>query len=129
MFYLSAASKSKLLGVHSDLCAVVEECIKITPVDFKVLEGVRSIERQKLLVASGASSTMNSRHITGHAVDLGALEDGKVVWHWPLYFKIAEAMLASGKKLGVPVEAGAYWKKFPDGPHFQLTWEAYPINK
>lgn len=75
-FALSQKSVDRLAGVHPKLVAVVNLAITISPVDFAVLEGLRTIERQKSLVAAGASKTMRSRHLTGHAVDLGAIVDG-----------------------------------------------------
>ena len=69
-YKLGTRSLQSLSGVHPDLVAVVKRAIQITPQDFTVIEGVRNIERQKQLVAKGASKTMNSRHITGHAVDM-----------------------------------------------------------
>jgi peptidoglycan L-alanyl-D-glutamate endopeptidase CwlK len=106
---------------------VVMEAIRITSVDFAVLEGMRSLERQKQLVARGASTTMNSRHITGHAVDLGAYVDGEIRWDWPLYYKIADAMFQAAEEKVVDIDWGGHWKSFPDGPHFQLSWEKYPV--
>lgn len=126
MFVLSQASKSKLTGVHPDLVRVVERAISITDVDFKVLEGMRPPERQAQLVRAGASTTMRSRHLTGHAVDLGALINGKIRWDWPLYYKIAAAMKLAAADLNIPIEWGGDWKKFKDGPHFQLPWKDYP---
>lgn len=125
-FRLSNRSLGRLAGVHSDLFRVVERAIQITPIDFAVLEGLRSEARQKVLFDSGASSTMNSRHLTGHAVDLGAWVDGKIAWDWPLYHKIAAAMKQAAAEKGVPIEWGGDWKSFPDGPHFQLPWREYP---
>jgi peptidoglycan L-alanyl-D-glutamate endopeptidase CwlK len=111
--------------VHADLVKVVERAIEVTTVDFVVLEGLRTPERQKILVESGASQTLNSRHITGHAVDLGAWVDGEVRWDWPLYHKIASAMKEAANELGVPIVCGADWRKFPDGPHFELDRRVY----
>lgn len=119
-FKLGWLSRSKLKGVHSDLVRVVERAIELTTVDFKVLEGLRSVDRQAQLVRAGASRTMLSRHITGHAVDLGALVDGKIRWDWPLYYKIAEAMKTAALELGTPLEWGGDWETFKDGPHYQL---------
>ena len=87
-FALGNKSRVNLNGVHPDLVRVVELAIKKTPVDFTVTEGLRTIERQKQLVAAGASKTLSSRHITGHAVDLAALIDGKVEWSWPCIRKL-----------------------------------------
>jgi peptidoglycan L-alanyl-D-glutamate endopeptidase CwlK len=83
-FVLSKKSLDRLSGVHPKLVEVVKRAIELTGIDFTVLEGVRSKARQAQLVAAGASKTMNGRHITGHAVDLGALVAGSVRWDWPL---------------------------------------------
>ena len=125
MFKLSQKSLDRLSGVHPDLVAVVKRAIEITEVDFAVLEGVRSLARQEQLIKAGASQTMRSRHLTGHAVDLGAYV-GQIRWDWPLYDKIALAMKAAAIELQIAIEWGGDWKSFKDGPHFQLTWEAYP---
>lgn len=69
---------------------------------------------------------MNSRHLTGHAVDLGGMVGGVVRWDWALYHKIADAMKAAAAELNIPIECGADWVTFPDGPHFQLPWKQYP---
>lgn len=127
-FTLSQKSKDRLTGVHSDLVELVERAIQITEIDFAVNEGVRSLARQEQLFAAGASKTMKSRHLTGHAVDLVAMIDGHVHWDWPLYHKLADAMKAASAELGIPIECGADWKSFPDGPHFQLPWKEYPIS-
>jgi len=122
-YKLSLRSKQKLSGVHPDLVAVVQRAIEITEQDFSVLEGLRSIERQKELYKSGKSKTMNSRHLTGHAVDLAPYP---LSWDWEYFYPIADAMNEAAKELGVDVEWGGDWKSFPDGPHFQLSWETYP---
>lgn len=124
-FRLGERSISRLVGVHPDLVRVVRLAIGITPVDFAVIEGLRSPERQAELVRAGASRTMNSRHLTGHAVDLAAYVGGEVRWDWGLYPRIAGAMKDASKELRVPIEWGGDWK-FKDGPHFQLDWKAYP---
>ena len=128
MFKLGRRSVERLQGVHPDLVKVVERAIEMSPVDFTVLEGLRSPERQQTLVASGASQTLNSRHITGHAVDLGAWVDNQVDWSWPLYHKIANAMKAAANELGVAIVWGGDWKTFKDGPHYQLPWKIYPVT-
>lgn len=126
MYKLGPRSQMRLKGVHPDLVKVVERAIEVTTVDFTVLEGLRDPARQKVLVDSGASQTLNSRHITGHAVDLGAWVDNQVDWSWPLYFKIAAAMKEAAKQVGVPIEWGGDWRTFKDGPHFQLPKKEYP---
>lgn len=126
MFKLGKRSIERLQGVHPDLVKVVERAIDLSPVDFTVLEGLRSPERQQTLVASGASQTLNSRHITGHAVDLGAWVDNQVDWSWPLYTKIANAMKAAANELGIAIVWGGDWRTFKDGPHFELDRKYYP---
>lgn len=126
MYSLGPRSKQRLRGVHPDLVKVVERAIKITEVDFTVLEGLRTPERQKALVEAGASQTLNSRHLTGHAVDLGAWVGDEVRWDWPLYHKIAAAMKEAARLEGVKIVWGGDWKRFADGPHFELDRKAYP---
>lgn len=125
-FSLSARSLKALAGVHSDLVRVVRRAIALTDTDFIVTEGLRTLSRQRQLVAAGASQTMRSRHLTGHAVDLAAMVSGKIRWDWPLYPKLAAAMKKAASEEGVPLEWGGDWKSFKDGPHFQLPWEKYP---
>ena len=125
MYELGPRSKMRLKGVHPALVRVVERAIQITPVDFTVLEGRRSVERQKTLVEAGSSWTMNSRHITGHAVDLGAWVDDQVDWSWPLYDRIAKAMREAADELKVKIVWGGSWK-VKDGPHFELDRTEYP---
>ena len=125
-YVLSKKSLDRLSGVHQDLVEVVKRAIEITEVDFAVLEGVRSKTRQEQLVKAGASQTMRSRHLTGHAVDLGAYVGGQVRWDWPLYYKIADAIKKAAAELNVSIEWGGDWKTFKDGPHFQLPFKEYP---
>ena len=125
-FRLSKKSLDRLTGVHPDLVSVVKRAIEISEIDFTVLEGVRSQARQEQLLKAGASQTMKSRHLTGHAVDLGAFVGGSVRWDWPLYDKIAAAMKAAAAELKIPLEWGGDWRSFKDGPHYQLPWKAYP---
>jgi peptidoglycan L-alanyl-D-glutamate endopeptidase CwlK len=125
-FKLSARSRSRLTGVHPDMVRVVERAIQLTDVDFAVIEGVRTLEKQRGYVASGASQTLNSRHLTGHAVDLAAYVGKELRWDWPLYHKIAAAMKQAAVELSISIVWGGDWKKFPDGPHFELSRKDYP---
>lgn len=122
-YELSETSKKRLEGVHPDLVAVVERTLEISPMKFVVLEGLRTSARQKKLVASGASKTMKSRHLTGHAVDLAPVVDGEVTWHWPCYHEFAVSVKQAAKELGIAIEWGGDWKSFKDGPHWQLPWD------
>ena len=124
-YSLGTRSVKRLNGVHPDLVAVVKRAIEITDQDFTVLEGMRSLARQKQLVKRGASKTMNSRHLTGHAVDIAPWVNGAVSWDWKFYYAMAKAMKQAATELGVHLEWGGDWKSFPDGPHFQLSWKSY----
>lgn len=126
-YRLGLRSRLRLRGVHPDLVRVVEYAIKASEVDFTVLEGVRSAKRQRKLFDAGASKTLNSRHLTGHAVDLGAYVDGGVRWDWPLYYKIADAVKAAAREMGISVQWGGDWRSFRDGPHWQLPRSRYPV--
>ena len=126
MFRLSTRSISRLKNVHPDLVKVVNRAIQISTVDFAVLEGLRTAERQQQLVKAGASLTLKSRHLTGHAIDLGAMVDGKIRWDWPLYHKIAEAMKDAARELKIAIVWGGDWRMFKDGPHFELDRKVYP---
>lgn len=125
-FVLGQRSLDRLKGVHPDLVKVVKRAIEITPIDFTVLEGLRTVERQKKLVAQGASKTMKSRHITGHAVDIAPFVNGEIRWDWPLYHKLAPAMKQAAKELNVPIIWGGSWRTFKDGPHWELDRKKYP---
>jgi peptidoglycan L-alanyl-D-glutamate endopeptidase CwlK len=125
MYKLGTRSKKRLEGVHEDMVKVVELAIQISEVDFTVTDGLRSLERQKELFKSGATKTMNSRHLTGHAVDLAAYIDNSISWDWAFYEKISKAMKEASKKLGIPIEWGGDWTTFKDGPHFQLPFNKY----
>jgi peptidoglycan LD-endopeptidase CwlK len=127
---------------------VVKEAITLTKIDFGVTEGLRTVERQKELVAAGKSQTMYSKHIDGHAVDLVAYIGSDICWELNLYDDIADAMKAAAQELGVSIVWGAAWsiqditkwddtmeaamlsyvdlrrsqgrRPFLDGPHFQI---------
>lgn len=115
-FRFSTRSRANLLGVHADLVAVVERALTYSRVDFTVIEGLRTIERQRALVAAGASQTMASRHLSGHAVDLAPWIDGTVRWDMGSYYALAEAMQRASRELAVPVTWGACWARL-DQPY------------
>ena len=154
MFKLSQRSLDRLQGVHPDLVSLVKKAIELTEVDFTVTEGLRSKEEQQRLVAERKSWTFNSRHLTGHAVDLGAWVNGSLSYDWEYYFQIADAMRRASIELGIPVQWGGLWRKnlaeeegslkglqqifvrdfqqaqgrspHLDGPHFELPRIQYP---
>ena len=109
MFRLSTRSMSRLEGINSDLITVVTEAIKLTKVDFGVTCGMRTVEEQEKLVASGASQTMKSKHLEGRAVDLVAYVGSSVTWQLNMYDDLADSMAKAAKDLGVPLKWGAAW--------------------
>lgn len=125
-FVLGKRSLSNLEGVHPHLVAVVRRAIEITPQDFTVIEGRRSYERQKTLVRKGFSKTMNSRHLTGHAVDIVPYPIAhRLSYPDHMWEQVAEAMERAAKERNVDLEWGfAKWGW--DKPHYQLSWESYP---
>ncbi|MFC0634587.1 M15 family metallopeptidase [Brevundimonas balnearis] len=123
---LDARSRARLKGVHPRLAAVTERAAEITPVGFIVTEGLRTRARQAALVKAGASRTLNSRHLTGHAIDVAAVVDGKVRWDWPLYPRIADAFRRAAAEQGTALIWGGDWPRLRDGPHFELDRKAFP---
>ena len=126
---LGQRSLSRLEGVHPDLVRVVKRAAAMSSLDFTVLEGLRTTARQKQLYDQGATKTMNSRHITGHAVDLAPMIGGTIRWDWPLYHQLAEVVKAAAKAENVPIQWGGDWRTFKDGPHWELPWKFYPKGK
>lgn len=140
----SIAGADKLKGVHNVLVGLVTEAAQRSGVPFTVIEGLRTAARQAQLVKAGASKTSNSRHLTGHAVDLWPLdpETRKALPSdaafkrgssearaasdrlWADLRKIAAVMKAIARERGIPIEWGGDWGW--DAPHFQLSRAAYP---
>lgn len=134
-FKLGQRSLSRLKGVDDRLVAVVKRAIALSEVDFTVLEGLRTVERQKELFAKKFTKTLKSKHIIGHAVDLAVFEmvngQRNVDWSNLTNFrKIRDAMFAAADELGVKIRWGGDWnrngksedEKFYDGPHFELDY-------
>lgn len=135
-----------LVGVRPDLVAVVQYALEICPQPFCVFEGLRTRERQRALVSMGASKTMESKHITGDAVDLVPVVDGKLSWTWEHIYPIAQAMRTAAQVKNVRIRWGGTWdtinettsppkelvawhvqerkesgrQAFIDGPHFEV---------
>jgi peptidoglycan L-alanyl-D-glutamate endopeptidase CwlK len=132
---LSARDQQRLQGVHPDLVRVVTRAAEVTDIPFMVMEGLRTRERQAQLLRARKTTTMNSRHLTGHAVDLVPLADTdgdgdiEISWRWQDYFRLAPVIKAVAVELGVSLEWGGDWRDFKDGPHWQLPWKAYPEPK
>jgi peptidoglycan L-alanyl-D-glutamate endopeptidase CwlK len=137
-FSLASASEAKLVGVHPDLARVVRRAAALCEQDFIVFEGVRSLARERSLIARGKSalkSPFRCRHVptkdptyglVSHAVDLVPIVDGRPQWLWPQIYPIARAMKAAAIAEHVAIEWGGDWRTLKDGPHYQLPWSLYP---
>lgn len=127
MLTLSDSSQSKLNGVHPDIQKVINRYLETGDIPITVLEGLRDLKTQKEYVRKGVSQTMRSRHLTGHAIDVAPLVDGKPSFSWPVYYRLAPQIKKAAKDVGVSLEWGGDWKSFKDGPHWQLPWKKYPV--
>ncbi len=130
-FYLGKKSLERLNGVHPDLVRVVKRAITISKLDFGVTEGLRTVERQKELLAAGKSTTMKSMHLPkedGHryAIDLYCRDvNGNVTWSHAWFRWVIQAMFTAAIIEGVPIKAGGLWRTFQDSPHFELDLQEY----
>ena len=125
MYKFGTRSISRLQGVHPDLVRVMEKSITNSPHDFSITEGLRTSERQRELVAQGASRTLMSRHLTGHAVDIAIIKDGKAVWDFPLYQEAADHIKKVAEAEGAPIIWGGDWRGLRDGVHYELDRKVY----
>jgi peptidoglycan L-alanyl-D-glutamate endopeptidase CwlK len=117
---LGKKSLERLAGVKEPLQNVIKTAIVSSPYDFSITCGLRTIEEQKVLVATGKSRTMKSKHLTGDAVDIAVFVDGKLTWDLKYYKVVATHIKKVAAKLGIKITWGGDWKSFIDGPHFQL---------
>lgn len=114
-YRLSILSLQRLDQVKPNLVMVIEKAINLSSVDFGVLQGLRTLEEQRENVRKGASQTMNSKHLTGDAVDLVAYAGGKISWDDSLYCFIAEAVRDASVQLGVKIRWGGCWGILEEG--------------
>ena len=141
-FNWSSRSLRNLQGVHPDLIAVANEALRITQKDFMVIDGVRTIQEQRLLFKKGKSQTMRSRHLTGHAIDIVPYP---VSWDFDDFYPLGNAFIKAAKNMDVPVRWGGNWREtdvrewmgsaeglvqsykgsFYDLPHFELPSRFY----
>lgn len=125
-FSFSRRSRDNLTGVHPDLIRIASLALTVSPLDFVVIEGRRTHERQKQLVRAGASRTYQSKHLTGHAIDVAAWVDGEIRWDWPLYPILGSAFKSSAASLGATFVWGGDWPRLRDGPHMEISPLAHP---
>lgn len=125
----SKRSLANLEGVHPDLRKVCDRAIELcqsVKIDFIVTDGCRTIEEQRVFVATGKSKTMRSRHLGGMAIDYVALVDGRVTYDVGYMEEIADLFKAAADELGVPIKWGGDWTSFKDTPHIELDKKVYP---
>lgn len=125
MYSFGVRSLSNLQGVHDDLSMVMEKAITNSPHDFSITEGRRTEARQQMLFETGKSRTLSSRHLTGHAVDIAIIKDGKAVWDFELYKEVADHVKRVAEELAISIKWGGDWTTFRDGPHFELDRKYY----
>lgn len=125
-YRFSKRSMGHLAEVHPHLAMVAVRALQLSPVDFGVTDGKRTMAEQKQEVAEGDSQTLNSRHLTGHAIDVMAYVDGQGSWEWEYYEQIGEAFKAAADELNVPIVWGGDWQSLRDGAHIELARRAYP---
>lgn len=129
-FKFGKSSEEKLSTVKPELADVARKALELSSIDFGITEGKRSEEKQKQLVAEGASKTMKSKHLTGDAIDIVCYTDGKITWDLEHYQTAAYAFALASKELDVDLRWGGSWKvnnfkldpnnKFIDAVHFEL---------
>ena len=131
-YQLSQRSLDRLHGVDQKLVAVVKRAIELSPIDFMVLEGVRTREQCMINYGKGRTASQcvakgvpakyaqpkvakvtwlnnpfASKHTVGKAVDLVPYP---VDWNTLSKFdEIAKAIKQAAKELGVNVRWGADW--------------------
>lgn len=122
-YKFSTRSWNNLQGVDPKLCVLMGRAIQYAPYDFMIIEGLRTEERQAELLRQGATTTMNSRHLTGHAVDIAIWHQGKVNWDFPKYKTLYKHIQEiADEEPGINITWGGNWKNFLDGPHYEITW-------
>lgn len=132
-------SLQKLQGVHPNLIKVLKTAIITSPIDFTIIEGVRTTKRQQDLYAQGRNGdkrpivtyadgvNKKSNHQPksdgyGHAIDFAPYINGKLDWNKHDNFKvIADHIVSTGAKMGIKITAGFYWQKPYDPPHIELS--------
>lgn len=128
------ASEACLRTVHPDMEKVCRRALELSPVDFGITEGIRSLDTQIAYVKRGASKTYNSRHLHGLAVDVAAYLDGKLTWKSDYYVEIHRAFDAAARELGIQIRWGGDWDRDEvwlekgefDLVHHELWKGAYP---
>lgn len=121
-------SERNLIGVDDRLQMVVirafelfgDAVTKLPGARMVITDGVRTPEQQAEYVAAGRSWTMNSRHLTGHAIDFAIIHRGAAVWELPVFERVwLGCFRPAGHFLDVPLAWGGDWST-RDGPHVEI---------
>ena len=126
---LSLRDMTRLEGVNNKIGRVLLRAAADGAPPFAVIEGLRTMKRQRELVMAGASKTMRSRHIHGFAVDIAPIIGKKISWDWPAFYPLATAIKKAAAAEGVALTWGGDWRTFKDGPHWELPHATYPDPK
>lgn len=127
---LNTRSKNNLKGVHPVLINIVNKAVEIITEDlpeysFVITSGVRTLEEQKKLLAEKKTKTLKSKHLTGHAVDIAVVINGKITWDIKEYKKLADKFKEAANELNADITWGGDFKTFIDGPHFEVDPNKY----
>ena len=129
MYSFSKRSLSNLMNVDEKLVLICNELIK--RIDFTVIEGYRTRERQKELFDKGFSKidgiSKKGKHnyFPSRAVDIIPYKKG----HNPfdgskesekMFNELAEEFKKVAKELNIAITWGGDWESFKDLPHFQI---------
>ena len=125
-FKFSKRSLENLQGIHPDLVMVTTHALSLSPVDFVVIDGLRTMDEQKILFAKGKSRRLDSRHLTGHAIDFAAWVNGEISWDIAHYKRITESFSKAAQQLGVRIVRGIDWPHLVDADHIELDKRDYP---
>ena len=121
-FVFSSRSLDVLAGVTPPLRQVATQALEISRIDFAVISGRRNRAQQRALVEAGKSLTMQSRHLTGEALDVVALDpaSGRADWSRAGLMEVAIAFHEAASRLGIRIAWGGSWRHFEDCPHIEL---------
>lgn len=119
-FKFGSRSLGNISGTHPELQRVILRALELSPVDFLVTDGLRTLAEQRRFVATGKSKTMKSKHLTGRAIDYVAWANGTFTYNYSKMLSISKAFKAASAELDIPIDWGGDWKSFVDTPHIQL---------
>ena len=111
--------EEKLQGLHQDLVKLIQ-ALDAAGQEFAIIEGMRTLERQRWLLKEKKTTTLNSRHLSGHAIDIAPVVNGTISWNWKDFYPLEGAMKRGARELNIPIEWGGDWKTFKDGAHWLL---------